>query len=116
VLKESVQEVTCQESKSPLEEGGEHHSFVGIGCREVYPYGRPPLEHNTIWEKVILNKFENLAFIRSWLLGHVRMGSGHGGGRGTHNEGLRLMLEEKERMGQKAQEDEEEMAVAEKVT
>jgi hypothetical protein len=55
MLEESVKEVVGREPKFPLEEGGEHHDFLGIGCWNVLPYGRPPLKHGTIREKVILD-------------------------------------------------------------
>jgi hypothetical protein len=55
MLEESAKEVTRRKPKSSLEEGGEHHNFLGIECWDVLPYSRPPLEHGAIWEKVILN-------------------------------------------------------------
>jgi hypothetical protein len=48
VLEESAKEVTSREPKSSLEEGGEHHDFLGIGCWDVLPYGKSPLEHGMI--------------------------------------------------------------------
>jgi hypothetical protein len=67
-LKESVLEIMSEKSKSPLEDGGEHHNFFGTGCQDVIPCDRSPLEHGTIQEKVILTQFGNLAFIHDGLL------------------------------------------------
>jgi hypothetical protein len=49
-----LKEVRRREPESLLKNGGEHHDFLGIGCRDVLPSGRLPLEHAAIREKVIL--------------------------------------------------------------
>jgi hypothetical protein len=54
VLKESVKEVACRKPESPLK-GGKHHDFLNVGCQDILPCGRPPLKHNAIREKLILN-------------------------------------------------------------
>jgi hypothetical protein len=77
MLEKSTQEIASREPESLLEEWGEHHNFLGIGCRDVLPSGRLPLEHEAIREKVILNQLEDLAFIHNRLLEHVWVGSGH---------------------------------------
>jgi hypothetical protein len=44
-----------QYEESPPEERGKHPNFYRIGCWDVLPFSRSPLEHNVIREKVILN-------------------------------------------------------------
>jgi hypothetical protein len=42
-IKESTKEIVGREAKSGLEEGGEHHNLICIGCGEVFAGGRTPL-------------------------------------------------------------------------
>jgi hypothetical protein len=63
VIKESVEEIIGREAESALKEGGKHHSFIRIVCRKIFTGGRTPLQHGTVWEKVVHNKFANLTFI-----------------------------------------------------
>jgi hypothetical protein len=51
----AAEEVTGRKAKSTLEEGGEHHNLFSVGCWDVLPFGRPPLEHCVIREEAILN-------------------------------------------------------------
>jgi hypothetical protein len=62
VVKESAEEIAGQEAESTLE-GGEHHNLICVGCGEAFTGGKTPLQHHTIWEKVICNELANLAFI-----------------------------------------------------
>jgi hypothetical protein len=55
MLEEVAKEVAGRKTKSPLEERGKHHNLFSIGCWDVLPFGRPPLKHHTIWEKMILD-------------------------------------------------------------
>jgi hypothetical protein len=45
------------ETESMLEEGGEHHDFIGVGSRNVFIFCRLPLEDGTGGEKMILDEF-----------------------------------------------------------
>jgi Fe2+ or Zn2+ uptake regulation protein len=63
VVKESAYEIAGREAKSMLEEEGEHHNLICIGCGEVFTDGTVPLQHDVIWEKVICNELVNLTFI-----------------------------------------------------
>jgi hypothetical protein len=62
VVKESAEEITGREAESVLK-GGKHHNFIHIGCGKVFVDGRTPLQHDTVWEKVVRNKFVNLTFV-----------------------------------------------------
>jgi hypothetical protein len=55
MLEEFVQEIASRKDEPALEEGEKHHNFIRIVCRDVFPYSRSPLEHDTIWEKAICN-------------------------------------------------------------
>jgi hypothetical protein len=60
VVKEVVEEIAGRKSKSSLEEGGQHHDLVGVRSGNVFIYGRPPLSHNTLREKVFPHDLVNL--------------------------------------------------------
>jgi hypothetical protein len=45
VIKESAEEVLGREDESTLEEGRKHHNLNCIGCRNVFPGGRTPLQN-----------------------------------------------------------------------
>jgi hypothetical protein len=81
MIEESMEEVAGRKTESTLEEWGKHHNLLGIGCRDVFPSSRTPLEHGAIREKAICNYFANFALICNGLLKKVWMWSGHGGGR-----------------------------------
>jgi hypothetical protein len=51
VVQESTEEVTGRKTEPALEEGGEHHNLICIGCRDVLTSGRVPLQHRAVWEK-----------------------------------------------------------------
>jgi hypothetical protein len=78
VVKESAEEITSREAESTLKGGGKHHNLIRIGCWDVFPGGKTPLQHGAVWEKVICNKFENLAFIHDGWLKQVWVRGGHG--------------------------------------
>jgi hypothetical protein len=71
MLKESPQEIACQKAESALEEGGKHHNLICVRCWDVFSSKRTPLEHGTIQEKEICNKFVNFALIHNGLLKKV---------------------------------------------
>jgi hypothetical protein len=87
MLKESPQEVVGRKAES-APEGGKHHNLICVGCWDVFSSSRTPLEHDTIWEKAICNKFENFALIRNKLLKKVWVRGGHGGRRMVCAKGL----------------------------
>jgi hypothetical protein len=78
VIKESAEEVTSREAKSVLEEGREHHNICRIGCRNIFPSGRTPLQYCAVREKVIHNKLVDFTLIHDGRLEKVRMRGGHG--------------------------------------
>jgi hypothetical protein len=57
VVKESTEEITSWEAKSTLKEGGEHQNLIHVGCWDVFPDGKTPLQHGAVREMVIRNKF-----------------------------------------------------------
>jgi hypothetical protein len=73
VVKKATEEITYWESKSALEEGGEHHDFIGVGCWNVLTGGRAPLQHVTVRENVACNELTDLAFVDDRWLKQVRM-------------------------------------------
>jgi hypothetical protein len=75
----SMEKVTGEEAKSALEEGREHHNLNCIGCRNVFPGGRMPLQDGAVREKVIHNKLADFAFIRDRWLEKMRVRGGHHG-------------------------------------
>jgi hypothetical protein len=44
VIKESTMEIVGREAKSELNEGREHQNLSSIGCRDIFPSGRTPLQ------------------------------------------------------------------------
>jgi hypothetical protein len=78
VIKESAEEVASREAKSALEEGREHNNLCRIGCRNIFPDGRMPLQNCAVWEKVIHNKLVDFTLIRDGRLKKVWMQGGHG--------------------------------------
>jgi hypothetical protein len=48
MIKKTVEEVASRESKSASEERGEHHDLICIGCQNVFPGGRTPLQHGAV--------------------------------------------------------------------
>jgi hypothetical protein len=82
VIKESVEELVGREAKFVLEEGREHHNLSRIGCRNIFPGGRTPLQDDAVREEVIHNEFVDLTFIHDGRLEKMRVrGSHHGGER-----------------------------------
>jgi hypothetical protein len=63
VIKESTEEVASREAKSALEEGRKHHNLGRIGCRNVFPSGRMPLQNCAVLEKMIQSKLADFIFI-----------------------------------------------------
>jgi hypothetical protein len=54
MLEESAQKIASRKAKSTLE-GGKHHDLIRIGCWDIFPSSRTPLEHGVIREKVVCN-------------------------------------------------------------
>jgi hypothetical protein len=48
LIKESAEEIIGWVAKSTLEEGREHHNLSHIGCRNVFPGGREPLQDGVV--------------------------------------------------------------------
>jgi hypothetical protein len=83
IVKEQAEEVAGWEAKSMLEEGGEHHNLIRIGCWDVFPSGRTSLQHRAVQEKVIRNKLAVFTLIHDGWLEKVWMRGGHGWGEGS---------------------------------
>jgi hypothetical protein len=63
VVKKTTEEVARQEAESALKEGGKYHNLICVGCCNVFPDGRMPLWHDTVWEEVVGNKLANVALV-----------------------------------------------------
>jgi hypothetical protein len=87
MVEKTAEEVIGGKTKS-MQEGGEHHNFLSVGCWDVLPFGRPPLEHCTIRVEAILNQFEDFAFICDRVLKHFWVGGGHGKGKENPKRGI----------------------------
>jgi hypothetical protein len=48
MMKKTAEEVESWEAKSTLEERGEHHNLIHIGCWNVFPGGRMALQHGAV--------------------------------------------------------------------
>jgi hypothetical protein len=77
VVKESAEEITDWDTEPMLEEGGEHHNLISIGCRDVLPSGKAPMKHHAVWEKMVHNKLAHFIFIRYGQLEKMRMRGDH---------------------------------------
>jgi hypothetical protein len=73
-----VEEVSSQEAESTLKEGGKHHNLICVGCWNVFPSDRTPLQHCMIGEEVVRNELVNLALIHDGWLEKVQVRGGHG--------------------------------------
>jgi hypothetical protein len=71
MLEKAVKEIAGEKTESALKEGKEHHNLLCVGCRDILPFGRPPMENRVIWEVMILDEFEDFTLIRNGLLEHV---------------------------------------------
>jgi hypothetical protein len=89
VVKKSLEEVTSRESKPALEERREHHNLIHIGCENIFFGGGAPLQHGSIGEDRIHNKFANFFFIRDKCLKEMRMRSCHWRSEGVRRHGMR---------------------------
>jgi hypothetical protein len=47
VVQEPVEEIADRKTEPALE-GGEHHNFICVRCRNVLASGRAPLQHSSI--------------------------------------------------------------------
>jgi hypothetical protein len=89
VIKEFVEEIAGREAKFVLEEGREHHNLSRIGCRNVFPDGRMPLQDGAVQEKVIPNKLVDFTFIRERRLEMMWVRGGHRGGERSQQHRIR---------------------------
>jgi hypothetical protein len=48
VVQKTAEEFTSGKAKSVLEEGKQHHDFIGVGNGNVFPFHWTPLEHGAI--------------------------------------------------------------------
>jgi hypothetical protein len=48
VVQEPAEEIADWKTEPALEEGGEHHNFICVRCRNVLASGRAPLQHSVI--------------------------------------------------------------------
>jgi hypothetical protein len=55
MVEKIMEEVTEGKVESMLEERRKHHDFFSVGCWDVFPFGRSPLEHCTSREEAVLN-------------------------------------------------------------
>jgi hypothetical protein len=81
VVEKTTENIVGREAESTLEKGRKHHNLFGVGCSDVFPFSRMPLEHRAIREEAVLNQFEDLAFIHDRLLEQTWMRDGHGEGK-----------------------------------
>jgi hypothetical protein len=63
VIEKATEEIANWKSKFVLEEGGEHHNLVGVGCWDILTGGRAPLQHLMIREKMSCDELTDLGFI-----------------------------------------------------
>jgi hypothetical protein len=88
MIKESTKEIAGRKAKSTLEKGREHHNLSRIGCRNVFPGGRTPLQDIAVHEKVIRIKLVDFTFIRNGWLERMRVWGGHHGGERSQQHGI----------------------------
>jgi hypothetical protein len=63
VMKEDTEKITGKEAKSSLEKGSQHHDFLGMRGGNFFIFCRPPLNHDTVREEMLLYKFKQFLFI-----------------------------------------------------
>jgi hypothetical protein len=73
MIKEPMEEIADREAKSVLEEGREHHNLSRIGCRNIFPGGRMPLQDSAVRAEVIHNKLVDFTFIYDGRLEKMRV-------------------------------------------
>jgi hypothetical protein len=78
VAKKATKEFVGGETKSALEERSQHHNFIGVRSGDIIIFGWPPLVDNTEGKKMIVDKFEELAFINGGWPEHLQKGGSHG--------------------------------------
>jgi hypothetical protein len=94
-----MEKIAGREAESTLKEG-KCHNFISIGCRKIFTSSRAPLQHGTVREKVVHNKFANVAFICDGWLEQVRVQGGHGWEEVSLRWGIRDCEEEDEKWRQ----------------
>jgi hypothetical protein len=53
MMEKIVKEFTGRKTECSLEEGSQHHNFIGVGGGDLFILGRMPLEYDTTREKMI---------------------------------------------------------------
>jgi hypothetical protein len=100
MMKDIAHKFTGRKPKSMGEEGRKHHNLIGIGCGDVFPFHRCPLEHLTVGKKLIGDQFEDLILICGGCLEHLEMGGGHGvEEHGVHEKGAEMAAELRNGLG-----------------
>jgi hypothetical protein len=82
VVQKATKEVVGGKTKPVLEEGGEPHNFICVGCRDIFVGGRMPLQHLAVWKEMACDELPDLVFISNEWLKQVWMRGSHGEGRG----------------------------------
>jgi hypothetical protein len=77
-VEKTTEEFARRKAKSALEKRSQHHDFIGVGSRDVFPLSQPPLEHSPIGEKMVFYKFEEFAQVHERRFEHFRVGGSHG--------------------------------------
>jgi hypothetical protein len=51
VVEKTTENIVGREAESTLEKGRKHHNLFGVGCSDVFPFSRMPLEHPRLGRK-----------------------------------------------------------------
>jgi hypothetical protein len=78
MMEKTVEEFVRRKAKSSLKEGSQHNDFVGAGSGNVFAFSRPPLEYDTVEEKMVLDELEEPTLINGRRLEHAWVRGGHG--------------------------------------
>jgi hypothetical protein len=77
VVEKSAEEIASKDSKPTLEERGKHHNSIRIGCENVFSSDGLQLQHGSVREKIVRNKFANFFFIYDGRVEEVGMRGGY---------------------------------------
>jgi hypothetical protein len=78
MIEESMEKVISRKAESAMEEGGEHHNIICVGCWDVFPGGRTTLQYCAVREKVIRNELVDIIISHDGWLEKVWMRWGEG--------------------------------------
>jgi hypothetical protein len=81
VVMEVAEEIIGRKPKFMLKEGGQHHNLTGVRCGNVFIFGWPPLDYDTV-RKVFPCALKEFPFIDEGGLEQLRVRGGHGTGKG----------------------------------